>query len=88
MKLANHKKYMITFSDAMNQVDKSRDYNESSEVNSSEYFRETLNNAEDEINKMMSSPLISNHKKYKRTDKMYPYMIIKIRNTYLKNFFC
>ena len=88
MKLSNHKKYMITFSDAMNQIDKSRDYNEYSEVNSSEYFRETLNNAEDEINKMMSSPLISNYKKYKRTDKMYPYMIIKIRNTYLKNFFC
>ena len=77
MKLSNHKKYMITFSDAMNQIDKSRDYNEYSEVNSSEYFRETLNNAEDEINKMMSSPLISNYKKYKRNDKMYPYMFNK-----------
>ena len=78
---------MITFSDAMNQVDKSRDYNEYSEVNSSEYFRETLNNAEDEINKMMSSPLISNYKKYKRTDKMYPYMFNKNKEYIFKKFF-
>ena len=78
---------MITFSDAMNQIDKSRDYNEYSEVNSSEYFRETLNNAEDEINKMMSSPLISNYKKYKRTDKMYPYMFNKNKEYIFKKFF-
>ena len=88
MKLSNKHKLMITFSDAMNVIDKSRDYNEYSEINSSEYFRDTLNNAEDEINKMMSSPLISNYKKYKRTDKMYPYMFNKNKEfIYNKIFF-
>ena len=75
--MSNKHNLMITFSDAMNVIDKSRDYNEYSEANSSEYFIDTLNNAEDEINKMMSSPLISNYKKYKRTDKMYRFMFNK-----------
>jgi len=87
MKMSNKHKLMITFSDAMNVVDKSRDYNEYSEVNSSGYFRDTLNNAEDEINKMMSSPLISNYKKYKRTDKMYPYLFNKNKEHIYKRFF-
>ena len=77
MKLSNRHKLMITFSDAMNAIDKSRDYNEYSEINSSQYFKDTLNNAEDEINKMMSSPLISNYRRYKRTDKMYRFMFFK-----------
>ena len=86
MKLQNKEKLMITFSDAMNHVDKARDYNEYSEVNSSSYFKDTLNNAEDEINKMMSSPLISNYKRYKRTDKSYSYFINKDKEYILKRF--
>ena len=86
MKLQNKKKLMITFSDAMNHVDKKRDYNEYSEINSSAYFKDTLNNAEDEINKMMSSPLISNYKKFKRTDKTYSYIIHKDKEFILKRF--
>ena len=56
----------IYFSDAMNQIDKKIDYNEYSEVNSSGYFKETLYNAEDEVDKMMASPLMNNHKKFKK----------------------
>ena len=66
---------MINFSDAMNQIDKSRDYNEYNEMNSSAYFKEMMNNADDEINKMMSSPLISNYKKYKSSNKIYSNML-------------
>ena len=52
------KNLQITFSDAMNQIDKNRNFNEYNEMNSSAYFKETMNNADEEINKMMSSPLI------------------------------
>ena len=86
MKLQNKKKLMITFSDAMNHVDKNTDYNEYNEINSSAYFKDTLNNAEDEINKMMSSPLISNYRKFKRTDKTYSYFIHKDKEFILKRF--
>ena len=86
MKMSNTHNLMITFSDAMSAVDKSRDYNEYSEVNSSGYFIDTLNNAEDEINKMMSSPLISSFRRYKRTDKMYPYMFNKNKEHIFKKF--
>lgn len=63
---SDRNKKKIYFSDAMNQIDQSIDYNEYSEVNSSDYFRETLYKAEDEVDKMMSSPLMSNYKKYKK----------------------
>ena len=62
----DRKKKKIYFSDAMNQIDESIDYNEYSEINSSDYFRETLYKAEDEVDKMMSSPLMGNYKKYKK----------------------
>ena len=63
---SDRNKKKIYFSDAMNQIDQSIDYNEYSEVNSSDYFRETLYRAEDEMEKMMSSPLMSSYKKYKK----------------------
>ena len=61
----NKKKASIYFSDAMNKIDESIDYNEYSEVNTSEYFKNSLYKAEDEIDKMVSSPLMTNYKKYK-----------------------
>ena len=53
------------FSDAMDKINESIDYNEHSEVNTSEYFKNSLYKAEDEIDKMVSSPLMTNYKKYK-----------------------
>ena len=50
----------------MDKIDESLDFNEYNEVNSSAYFKETLFKAEDEVEKMMSSPLMSNFKKYKK----------------------
>ena len=79
-----NKNRMITFSDAMNQIDKNRDFNEFSEMNSSAYFKETMNNADDEINKMMSSPLISIYRKYKRANKLYP-NLLKKNKEYIMN---
>lgn len=61
----NKKKPTIYFSDAIKQIDESIDYNEYSEVNSSDYFKDSLYKAEDEVDKMMSSPLMTNFKKYK-----------------------
>ena len=68
----------------MNKIDQNRDYNEYSEINSSAYFRDTMNNAEDEINKMMSSPLISNYKKFKRSKKVYQNMVKKNKEYMMK----
>ena len=62
----NKKNSSIYFSDAMNKIDESIDYNEYNEINSSDYFKETLYRAEDEVDKMMCSPLMSNYKKYKK----------------------
>ena len=62
----NKQKESIYFSDAMNKIDKRIDYNEYSEVNSSGYFKETLYNAEDEVDKMMASPLMNNYKKFRK----------------------
>ena len=62
----NKKNSSIYFSDAMNKIDESIDYNEYNEINSSDYFKETLYRAEDEVDKMMCSPLISNYKKLKK----------------------
>ena len=59
------KKAKMYFSDAMNKIDESIDYNEYSEVNTSEYFKNSLYKAEDEIDKMVSSPIMTNYKKYK-----------------------
>ena len=59
------KEAKMYFSDAMNKIDESIDYNEYSEVNTSEYFKNSLYKAEDEIDKMVSSPLMTNYKKYK-----------------------
>lgn len=84
MKMKKNRNIKITFSDAMNKIDQSRDYNEYSEINSSAYFRDTMNNAEDEINKMMSSPLISNYKKFKRSKKVYQNMIKKNKEYMMK----
>ena len=59
------KEAKMYFSDAMNKIDESIDYNEYSEVNTSEYFKNSLYKAEDEIDKMVSSPIMTNYKKYK-----------------------
>ena len=59
------KESKMYFSDAMNKIDESIDYNEYSEVNTSEYFKNSLYKAEDEIDKMVSSPIMTNYKKYK-----------------------
>ena len=64
----NNKKDSMYFSEAIKQIDKRIDYNEYSEINSSDYFKGSLNKAEDEIDKMMSSPLITNYKKYKNNN--------------------
>ena len=55
----------IYFSDAMNQIDEFTEYNEYSEINSSDYFKESLYNAEEEVDKMMASPLMNDYKKLK-----------------------
>ena len=78
---SDRNKKKIYFSDAMNQIDQSIDYNEYSELNSSDYFRETLYRAEDEVDKMMSSPLMSNYKKYKK--KKIPMNLIKNNKDYI-----
>ena len=62
----NRKDRSIYFADAMNKIDKKIDYNEYSEVNSSEYFKESLYKAEDELDRMMASPLMNNFRKYKK----------------------
>ena len=81
------KNLQITFSDAMNQIDKNRDFNEYNEMNSSAYFKETMNNADEEINKMMSSPLISYYRKIKRPTKVYTNLIKNVNKEYfLKRF--
>ena len=77
MKNLGNKNMMITFSDAMKEIDTNRDFNEFSEMNSSTYFIETMNNANDEINLMMSSPLISNYYNYKKPRNKYLNMINK-----------
>jgi len=59
------KEAKMYFSDAMNKIDESIDYNEYSEANTSEYFKNSLYKAEDEIDKMVSSPIMTNYKKYK-----------------------
>jgi hypothetical protein len=73
--LDKKRKLMITFSDAMKEIDESRDFNEYGEINSSGYFQETMNNADYEINKMMSSPLISIYRRYKRPNNTYQNML-------------
>ena len=65
----------IYFSDAMNQIDEFTEYNEYSEINSSDYFKESLYNAEEEVDKMMASPLMNDYKKLKNK---------KISNSLLK----
>ena len=80
-------KYIIFFSEAMNRIDERRDYNEYNEVNSSAYFKDTLYRAEDEIDKMMSSPLISNYRTYKKPKKLSMNMIKKNKNYILNKLF-
>ena len=63
--LDKEKEAKMYFSDAMNKIDESIDYNEYSEVNTSEYFKNSLYKAEDEIDKMVSSPIMTNYKKYR-----------------------
>ena len=82
--LAKNKKLMITFSDAMKEIDESRDFNEYGEINSSAYFKETMNNADDEINKMMSSPLISIYRRYRRSNNTYQ-DVLKKNKEYILN---
>ena len=60
------KEAKMYFSDAMNKIDESIDYNEYNEVNTSKYFKNSLYKAEDEIDKMVSSPIMTNYKKYKK----------------------
>ena len=69
----------ITFSDAMNQIDRNRDYNEFNEMNSSAYFKETMDNADEEINKLMSNPLISYYRKFKRSNNYYPKLLKNLK---------
>ena len=79
----NKKKASIYFSDAMNQIDESIDYNEYSEINSSDYFKETLYNAEEEVDKMMASPLMNDYKKFK-TKKITMNLLKKNKDYILK----
>ena len=65
LSLDKEKEAKMYFSDAMNKIDESIDYNEYSEVNTSEYFKNSLYKAEDEIDKMVSSPIMTNYKKYR-----------------------
>ena len=74
-RMINKGKDQIYFSDAMNQIDEFIDYNEYSEINSSDYFKETLYNVEEEVDKMMASPLMNDYKKLKNK---------KISNSLLK----
>ena len=73
----------ITFSDAMNQIDKNRDYNEFNGMNSSAYFKETMDNADEEINKLMSNPLISYYRKFKKSSNYYPNLLKNVKKEYL-----
>ena len=85
-KIDKKKNLAITFSDAMKSIDKNRNYNEFNEMNSSIYFLETMNYADDEINKMMSSQLISNYNKYKTSKKTYQNMLKRNKEYLFKRF--
>ena len=56
----------LYFSDAIKQIDESLDYNEYSEINSSDYFKDSLYKAEDEVDKMMIYPLMTSFNRYKK----------------------
>ena len=77
----NNKK--IYFSDAMKEIDESIDYNEFSEINSSNYFKETLYKAEDEVDKLMSTSLMVNYKKNKKFSVINEF-VKKIKIIFLK----
>lgn len=62
----NKKQLSIYFSDAINQIDESIDYNEKNEVNTSGYIKNSLCKAEDEIEKMISSPIMTNYRRYNK----------------------
>jgi len=55
----------LYFCKAIDKIDENIDYNEYSEINTSDYFKNSIYKAEDEIDKMVSSPIMTNYKKYK-----------------------
>ena len=75
------KKVAMYFNDAINKIDESIDYNEYSEVNSSAYFKNSLYKAEDEIDKMMSSPIMTDYRKYKK--KKLPLYMLKNKKNFI-----
>ena len=75
------KKVAMYFNDAINKIDESIDYNEYSEVNSSAYFKNSLYKAEDEIDKMISSPIMTDYRKYKK--KKLPLYMLKNKKNFI-----
>ena len=61
----NKKDKTLYFCKAIDKIDESIDYHEYSEVNTPDYFKNSIYKAEDEIDKMVSSPIMTNYKKYK-----------------------
>ena len=61
----NKKDETLYFCKAIDKIDESIDYNEYSEVNTSDYFKNSIYKAKDEIDKMVSSPIMTNYKKFK-----------------------
>ena len=81
----NKEKGNIYFSDAIKQIDESLEYNEYSEINSSDYFKDSLYKAEDEVDKLMLSPLMTNFKRYKNKRKKLSLDLLKKNKDVLIN---
>ena len=54
----------LYFCKAIDTIDESIDYNEYSGVNTSDYFKNSIYKAKNEIDKMVSSPLMTNYRKF------------------------
>ena len=66
----NKKDETLYFCKAIDKIDESMDYNEYSEVNTSDFFKNSIYKAKDEIDKMVSSPIMTNYRKFKNKNNI------------------
>ena len=66
----NKKDETLYFCKAIDKIDESIDYNEYSVVNTSDYFKNSIYKAKNEINKMISSPIMTNYKRFKNKNNI------------------
>ena len=82
----NESKDSMYFSEAIKTIDKNIDFNEKSKANTSDYFKDTLSKAENEIDQMMSTSILNNYKRY-RNKKYTLRSLRKRKGTIISNKF-